>query len=265
MNRIDETFKALKAKQDKALIGYLTAGYPDKKSFEALVPRLVEAGLDMLEIGIAFSDPIADGPVIQQASQKALDNGVTLDWTLQATARLRQTIKIPFIFMSYCNPIYAMGLETFFKRAKESGVDGLIVPDLIPDVAGPYEQAAQQHGIHLIYLASPTSPKARLVQIAKQTRGFLYVVSLTGVTGARADLPKDLGAFVVRARGTSRVPVAVGFGISTPAQAKAVGKLADGVIVGSALIKAVSASQAPHFSEAISFVTSLKKELRHAS
>jgi tryptophan synthase alpha chain len=263
MNRIAKTFLDLKAKGEKALIGYVTAGYPSKDGFETLIPKLVDAGLDMLEIGIPFSDPIADGPVIQKASQVALENGVTLDWAFGAAERLRNKLSIPFIFMSYSNPIYAMGVDAFFKRAKNVGVDGLIVPDLIPEVAPIFGQAATREGVDLIYLAAPTTPDARLKSIAAQTKGFLYIVSLTGVTGGRTELPKELNSFVQKARKVSPVPVAVGFGISSPELARHVGALGDGIIVGSALIQAIGHSS--DFSEAARFTASLKKELRHAS
>jgi tryptophan synthase alpha chain len=264
-NRIDETFERLKERGDKALIGYVTAGFPTLDSFEAVVPKLQEAGMDILEIGIPFSDPIADGPTIQHASQVALENGVTLKWTLEATQRLRAKTTMPFIYMSYCNPIYAMGVEHFFQSAKEAGVDGVIIPDLIPEEAEIYSVAAEKHGIHLIYLASPTTPLDRLKTIGRDTRGFLYVVSLTGVTGARQELPKNLSVFVKQAKRVSQAPVAVGFGISTPEQAREAARFADGVIVGSALIKALHPSSAPTFSEALEFIASLKKELNHAS
>jgi len=265
MNRIDLAFKQLKNRREKALIGYVTAGYPTVNKFERLLPLLENAGLDLLEIGIPFSDPIADGPTIQKASQTALENGVTMAWTLAATRRLRAKMTIPFIYMTYCNPIYAMGVERFFKAAKASGVDGVIVPDLIPEEAALYRKAAEKNNIHLIYLASPTTPADRLKTIGQATRGFLYVVSLTGVTGARRQLPKNLSAFVGRARNASKAPVAVGFGISTPEQAREASRQSDGIIVGSALIKAIDESADSAFKKACTFVTALKKELRHAS
>ena len=264
-NRIDQTFARLKTRGEKALIGYVTAGFPTLEALEVLVPPLAEAGLDMLEIGIAFSDPIADGPTIQKASQTALDNGVTLEWTLAATRRLRAKVQIPFIYMSYCNPILSMGLDAFFAAAQAAGVDGLIVPDLIPEEAEHFSRAGQAHGVHLIYLASPTTPAARLKTIGRDTRGFLYVVSLTGVTGARRELPKNLSTFVRQAKAASVAPVAVGFGISTPDQAREAARHADGIIVGSALIKAIESGAGASYADAAAFVTSLKKELRHAS
>jgi tryptophan synthase alpha chain len=264
-NRIDQTFAALKKRGEKALIGYVTAGFPTKKTFEDLVPQLEKAGMDILEIGVPFSDPIADGPTIQKASQTALENGVTLQWTLAATKRLRTKVSMPFIFMSYCNPIYAMGVDAFFRAARDAGVDGLIIPDLIPEEAASYRTAAQKNGLCLIYLASQTTPPARLKTIGRDTRGFLYVVSLNGVTGARRELPKNLSAIVSRARRLSAAPVAVGFGISTPAQAAEAARHADGVIVGSALIKAIESSSRQSFKGALTFVASMKKELRHAS
>lgn len=258
-NRIDAAFARLKRRNEKALIGYVTAGFPTKAGFETLIPKLETAGLDLLEIGVPFSDPIADGPTIQKASQAALDRGVTLDWVLAATRRLRAKVDLPFIYMSYCNPIYAMGIDHFFAAAKAAGVDGLIIPDMIPEEAGDYATAAQKHGLRLIYLASPTTPAVRLKQIGRATRGFLYVVSLTGVTGARRELPADLAGFVKKAKSVSASPVAVGFGISTPAQARQAAQHADGVIVGSALIKAIELSSA----KALAFVAALKKAINN--
>lgn len=261
--RIDETFQRLAQAGESALIGYVTAGYPARSSLEALVPQLESAGVDILEIGVPFSDPIADGPTIQQSSQAALSNGVTLDWTLRAVQRLRRRVSLPLVLMSYTNPIHRMGVDTFFRRARAAGVDGLIMPDAIPESAAGFQQAADQAGISIIWLASPTTPLARVKRLAELTRGFLYVVSVTGVTGARSQLPAHLEQFVARVKRVSPVPVAVGFGISTPAQARRVGRIADGVIVGSALIKSLRKNGDPR--DAVRLMSSLKKELRHAS
>ncbi|MFA5974962.1 MAG: tryptophan synthase subunit alpha [Elusimicrobiota bacterium] len=260
MNRIDKTFQQLKAKGRKALIGYVTAGFPNKSSLKRLIPLLEEAGLDLLELGVPFSDPIADGPTIQRASQVALSNGVTLEWILETVRELRSRVKLPIILMSYSNPVYAMGVERFFQKAQASGVDGLIVPDMIPEEAALFKPA-QSHGVHRIYLAAPTTPSERIRMIAQATRGFLYVVSLTGVTGARSALSPGLSRFLKKVKAISRQPVAVGFGLSTPAHVKAVAPYADGVIIGSALIKEIEKSKSNGFAGAVRYVRSLHKAL----
>jgi tryptophan synthase alpha chain len=261
MNRIDQTFVRLKKEGRKALIGYLTAGFPNKESLSRLVPLLEAAGLDILELGIPFSDPIADGPTIQRSSQVALEKGSTLPWVLDEVATLRSLVRLPLVFMSYCNPILAMGAEKFFKRARQSGVDGLIVPDLIPEESKLFDAAAQKEGIHLIYMVAPTNDRARIQFIASKTRGFLYAVSLTGVTGARTALSHELPQFLKTTRQVSNVPLAVGFGLSTPAQVKEVAQHADGVIVGSALIKQVEKSENSGYQDAAGFVRSLRQSL----
>jgi len=264
-NRIDHLFSELKKRKKKALIGYLTAGFPTKPGFRKLVPLLEQNGVDILEIGVPFSDPIADGPTIQYASEVALKNGGTLDWILYSVKTLRhEGVRLPLVLMSYCNPVHAMGIDRFFRRAKSAGVDGVIIPDLVPEEGGPYARAAKRNGIDLIYLAAPTTPQARIRMIAKQTHGFLYAVSLTGVTGVRSAVPKEVASFLKSIKAVSRKPVAVGFGLTTPHQVRDISRQADGVIVGSALIRAVEASKGPRFEKAARFVRSLKGAL-HAS
>jgi tryptophan synthase alpha chain len=253
-NRIDQTFRRLKQKRGKALIGYVTAGFPSKKGFVSLLLDLEQAGLDLVEIGVPFSDPIADGPVIQNASQAALANGVTVPWILDTVHRLRYYTDMPVILMSYANPILAYGPERFFTDAQKAGVDGLIVPDLIVEEAGLFTRAATAAGIKLIHLVSPTTPVPRRAMIAQKTRGFLYAVSLTGVTGTRQALPSGLPKFIQSLKTVSPVPVAVGFGISTPDQARAVASYADAVIVGSALIRELGRSK----KSAVRFIQTLK-------
>ncbi len=260
-NRIDLTFSLLKKKKQKALIGYLTAGYPTPRLFAKIVPSLAEAGLDVLEIGVPFSDPIADGPTIQEASQAALKYHVTAKSIFRTVRSLRQAgFELPVVLMTYSNPVYAMGLPAFFSHCQSAGVDGVILPDIIPEEGLEYERAARARGVHVIYLVAPTTPVHRLRFVARKSRGFLYAVSLTGVTGARQQLPPDLGKFVKSVKSVSKIPVAVGFGISTPAQARAVSRMCDGVIVGSAIIKA--ARQSPE--AAARLVRSLKGAI-HAS
>lgn len=262
MNRIDQTFRELKREKRKALIGYITAGFPKKASFHMLVPFLERSGLDLLEVGVPFSDPIADGPTIQHSSQVALANGVTLDWVLRSVRDLRADgVKLPIIFMSYCNPIHAIGVDHFFKEARRSGVDGLIIPDLIPEESEPYARAAKREGIALIFLVAPTSSRDRIRAIARKTRGFLYVVSMTGVTGVQKAIPLKVSAYLKTVRALSSQPVAVGFGLTGPAQVHAVSRYADGVIVGSALIRAIEKSNGSSFNAAGQFVRSLARAL----
>ena len=261
-NRIDKTFARLKKARQKALIGYITAGFPAKASLQTLVPLLEKAGVDLLEIGVPFSDPIADGPTIQYSSQIGLANGASLAWILKSVHELRlRGIALPLILMSYCNPIYAMGIEAFFQKAKSAGVDGLIIPDMIPEEAKGYSRAAQKHGIQLIYLVAPTTPKSRIRTVANQTRGFLYAVSLTGVTGVNHAVPEELSSFLKSIKAVCKKPIAVGFGITTPEQARRISKQADGVIVGSALIKAIEKSKRSGFDGAARFIRSLKGAL----
>ena len=247
MNRIDTIFKRLKRQKRKALIGYVTAGFP------------------LLEIGVPFSDPIADGPTIQYSSQIGLANGASLHGILKSVHELRRRgVALPLILMSYCNPIYAMGIDRFFQAAKSSGVDGLIVPDLIIEEGAMFEKASKRAGVHLIYLVAPTTPKNRVKAIIKKTQGFLYAVSVTGVTGVRKAIPGDVGRFLKSIKTASPKPVAVGFGVTTPQQAREVSRFADGVIVGSALIRAIEKSKGSAFKGAARYVRSLKGAI-HAS
>lgn len=240
---------------------YLTMGYPQRDSALTLVPTLVEAGADLIELGVPFSDPLADGATIQAASQQALANGMTLALCLeQATALRARGVSVPFVMMGYYNPIFQMGLECFARRAVSAGVDGVIVPDLPPEESDALQSALRSREIDLIFLLAPTSEDGRVRLVAQRTSGFLYLVSLIGVTGARDHLPPDLETFVARVRPATRplaVPLAVGFGISTPDQAAQVARIADGVIVGSALIKAIGASKEPVKAASV-FVASLR-------
>ena len=242
MSRIQETFERVKSEGRAALMPYLTIGYPEKESAKTLVPIIEASGADMIELGIPFSDPLADGPTVQASTQKALANGVNLRYCLDTASELRAAgVEMPFNLMGYYNPIYQMGIERFAAAAKEAGVDGVIVPDLPPEEAEGLDNALKQHDIDYIYFLAPTSDESRLQLVAEKARGFIYLVSLTGVTGARSKVSAGLPEFIERVRkATDKTPLAVGFGISTPEIARAVGELADGVIVGSALIKRVS-------------------------
>jgi tryptophan synthase alpha chain len=245
IDRIARTFSGNRA----AFIPYSVLGYPTvEKSLEVL-QILVDSGTDLLELGMPFSDPLADGPTIQAATQRALSNDVTVGRCISMVADLRgRGISTPALLMGYINPILAYGVERFVVDSADAGVDGFIVPDLPPEEADELETLCEQHGLALVYLLSPTSPPDRIGLIAERSQGFIYLVSITGVTGARDTLPPGLGDFVGRVRAivdgrlpTSK-PLAVGFGIGSGAQAKAVAELADGVIVGSALVRAAGTS-----------------------
>ena len=220
-----------------AFMPYVVAGYPDIDTSIEIIHGLVEAGADLIELGVPFSDPIADGPVIQAAGQKALANGITLAACLEIAARIREDgITIPIILMGYLNPLIAYGMDKLVKDAVASGIDGFIIPDFPPEEAEEFEDACQQNGLSLIYLLSPASSPYRIQLVADRASGFIYLVSLTGVTGARDSISEALPAFIKRVRDASDLPLAVGFGISNKDQAAAVAEMADGVIVGSALV-----------------------------
>ncbi len=250
---------------------YYTLGYPDAQTSLEVVAAIAASGADLIELGVPFSDPLADGPTIQHSTQVALEGGMSVRGCLDLVARLRQRgVSQPLILMGYTNPLLAYGIERYTAHAAETGADGLIVPDLPLEEAaeegpapGGVESACRAQGLALVHLLSPTSPAERIRRAAAQTSGFLYLVSLTGVTGARRELPAGLPEFVARARAAAHTPVAVGFGISTPEQARLVGQLADGVIVGSALIDAVRRSDQP-VAAAASFVSALRQGLEHA-
>lgn len=234
MNRIDAVFADAR---HKALIPFLTVGYPSIEHTLQAVPLLAGCGCDLVELGIPFSDPLADGATIQKASFHALNNGVTPQVCLEVAAALRQQVTIPLVFMTYYNPVFSYGLEQFCAACATAGVDGLIVPDLPLEEGSPLEQMTQHHGLDLIYLVAPTSTDERIRRLAESSRGFLYIVSVAGVTGARAELPESLRSLVSRARRMTTKPLCVGFGISTARQAGEVASLADGVIIGSRIIQ----------------------------
>jgi tryptophan synthase alpha chain len=238
MRRIEQTFKRLKRKGQAALIPFIVAGDPDLETTEALVIRMFESGADIIELGVPYSDPLADGPTIQAASQRALQKGVKLEDIFGLAKKLNK-INPPLVLLSYFNPIFRYGLEAFAEECQRSGIDGVIVPDLPPEEAQPWIEEARKFGVDTIFLASPTSPPGRIRLVSKVSSGFIYYVSLTGVTGAREKLPEELKSGVRRIKEESKKPVAVGFGISTPEQAKEVSRFADGVIVGSAVVRIV--------------------------
>lgn len=228
-----------------AFMPYAVLGYPTREAGLDTIRTLAEAGADLFELGIPFSDPLADGPVIQAATQKALENGTTLRDCLAMTRELRQQgIDTPALLMGYINPMLAYGLERFVADAVAAGVDGFIVPDLPPEEGAELEALCEQHGLALVYLLAPTSTPERIKLVAQKAKGFIYLVSLTGVTGARNELASDLTEFIGRVRAETEVPLAVGFGIGNGPQAQVVGQIADGVIVGSALVKRAAESPA---------------------
>jgi tryptophan synthase alpha chain len=221
----------------KALIAYITVGYPTIEATLEVVPLLAESGCNIIELGIPFSDPLADGVTIQRSSFQALQNGVTPRLCIELAEKLNGKVKTPLVFMTYYNPVLNYGLERFCAASAKSGVSGMIIPDLPPDEGSELEAVSREKGLDLIYLLAPTSTEQRIRLAAERSRGFIYLVSVTGVTGARDRLPTDLKAFVARVRKVARQPLCIGFGISTPEQAGRIAAIADGVIVGSRIIQ----------------------------
>ena len=268
MNRIENAFK-----NKPIFMPYFPLGYPDLETSIDVIEALAKNGADLVEVGLSFSDPLADGPVIQKATQIALEKGITVKKSLAAVAELRRRgVTIPLILMGYFNPMLAYGLEKFVHDARDAGADGFIIPDLPLEEAGEFQSAlsgatqqgsaveaqvddgtrpstalrsAQDEDLPLIQMLAPTSPNERMESIARNAKGFIYLVSVTGVTGARTSISDGLGDLIARVREHTSVPVCVGFGIGTPEQAKQVGALADGVVVGSACVKTIGESKTP--------------------
>ena len=246
IERVAQTFASCRAQGRAALMPYFTLGYPDPEQSLAVIRSIAAAGADLIELGVPFSDPLADGPTIQHSAQVALDHGMTTRRCLDMVAALRAGgMTQPLLLMGYVNPILAYGIPGYVADAVAAGADGLIVPDLPPEEAGELEAACREGGAALVYLLAPTSGAEHACAVAARATGFLYLVSLTGVTGARGALPADLSGFITRVRQVTSLPLAVGFGISTPEHVRQVGRQADGVIVGSALISAVGAASDP--------------------
>jgi len=259
--RIAAAFARAQQAQSAALMPYYTLGYPDRQTALDVVTAVAPYS-DLLELGVPFSDPLADGPTIQHSTQIALENGTTVSGCLAMLRELRQRgVTTPVMLMGYYNPILAYGITSYVRDAAAAGADGFIVPDLPPEEADELEQAAAAVGLALIHFLAPTSSPARIANVAGRAQGFIYLVSLTGVTGARTAVQTDLAAFVARVRQQARVPLAVGFGISTPQQAAQIGGMADGVIVGSALINAVDRADADKPGAAVAFVQALRAAL----
>jgi tryptophan synthase alpha chain len=237
--RIADRFRDLRSKNAKGLIVYLTAGDPSLDATGELLLALDRAGVDVIELGVPFSDPLADGPVIQRASERALRSGATLRKILERFPTWRQAVRAPMILFSYYNPILQYGLEKFAATAAQAGVDGALVVDLGPEEAENYVGAMRTEGLDTVFLASPTSPDKRLERAAKLSTGFLYLISRTGVTGERSEIAASVRPLVERARRLTSLPIAVGFGISSAAQVSEVQKYADAAVVGSAVVHAV--------------------------
>jgi tryptophan synthase alpha chain len=264
VSRLDATFERLRARGERALVVYLMAGDPSLADTERLVVEAERRGADVVELGVPFSDPLADGPVIQRADVRALAAGTSLARVLEMVASLRARVHLPLVLMTYYNPVLAFGLKAFARAAADAGADGVIVPDLPHEEAEPLRAEAEPAGLDLVHMVAPTSTPARVKAIARLSRGFVYVVSLTGVTGERREMPPDLDAQIRTLRLVTTKPICVGFGVSTPEQVAAVGRLADGVAVGSAIVRAIEQhTGTPALVEEVgTFIASLKAPLR---
>jgi tryptophan synthase alpha chain len=239
VSRLDTTFERLRARGERALVAYLMAGDPSLAETERLVAEAERRGADVIELGVPFSDPLGDGPVIQRAGARALAAGTSLARVLETVAALRARVRLPLVLMTYYNPVLAFGLKAFARTAVDAGADGVIVPDLPHEEAAPLRAEAEPAGLDMIHLVAPTSTPARVRAIARLSRGFVYVVSLMGVTGERRALPPDLDAQVRTLRLVTTKPICVGYGVSTPEHVAAVAQLADGVVVGSAIVRTI--------------------------
>lgn len=261
--RIAKRFSDLAKSGELGLVAYVTAGDPSLDASEKIVLAAAEAGADVIELGVPFSDPVADGPVIQRASERALRSGTTLVGVLALVRRLRAHTQVPLIFFSYFNPILQMGLAKFAEAASSAGADGVLATDLTPEEAGEYRAAMHARGLDTVFLGAPTSTEARLAQIAAASSGFIYLISRTGVTGERDALPEDLPALVRRARQFTKLPIAVGFGISLPTHISVLGGIADAAVVGSALVAEIE--KAPSPDAATNFVAERIRILKQAA
>ena len=240
--RITRRFEELRRTGQMGLVAFITAGDPTLAATESLVLALAEAGADVIELGVPFSDPVADGPAIQRSSERALRAGTTLAGVLGVVERVRQHSDVPLVLFSYYNPVLQMGLERFADRAAAAGADGVLITDLTPEESADYRRIVTARGLDTIFLAAPTSPDERLARIAACSSGFLYLISRTGVTGTKKSLPEELPGLVRRVRRMTSLPIAVGFGISEPGHVSLLGGLADAAVVGSALVEEIARS-----------------------
>ncbi len=256
MTRIDDCFQRLSKAGKKAFVAYIMAGDPDVATSLAVMKGLPGAGVDIIELGLPFTDPMADGPTIQLAGQRALDGGMTLDRTLQMVRDFRAgDATTPIVLMGYYNPIYSRGVDLFLVQAKQAGIDGLIIVDLPPEEDGELCLPAQAAGLNFIRLATPTTDAKRLPKVLQNTSGFVYYVSVTGITGAAAAQAGEVAPEVARIKRSTDLPVIVGFGINTPDQARAIASVADGCVVGSAIVKQIGLGKSP--AQVLAFVRSL--------
>jgi tryptophan synthase alpha chain len=265
VSRLDATFARLRARGERALMPYFTAGDPSLADTRRLIVEAERRGADVIELGVPFSDPLADGPVVQRAGARALAAGATLPRVLESVATLRADgVRLPITLMTYYNPVLAFGLKAFARTAVDAGADGVIVPDLPYEEAEPLRAETEPAGLDLVQMVAPTSTAARLKAIARVSRGFVYVVSVTGITGERRGVPPELDAQIRTLRLVTTKPLCVGFGVATPAQVATVGRLADGVIVGSAIVRLVEQHTGdPTMVEELgAFIAALKEPLR---
>jgi len=264
MNRINKKFKELKAQKKKAFVAFITAGDPSLAMTEKHVLSLAQSGVDIIELGVTFSDPMADGPTIQAASQRALKAGTDLNGILNVVKRIRKTCDIPIALMTYYNPVFHFGDAKLVTQAKKAGVDGLIIPDLPPEEAADLISAARKEDVATVFFISSTTRSVRHRLIIKHATGFIYYLSLSGVTGARTALPRNIKKNVEQVKTLTAIPVCVGFGISQPQQVKEIARFADGVIVGSAIVKKIAQAGkgAGAVKQVSNFVKTLTKELR---
>lgn len=237
--RIQKLFERTRNEKRAALIAYLTAGDPTPEKTPVIAATLVKAGVDLIELGVPFSDPVADGPVIQRASARALQSGTTLLKVLDIARKIRAASDVPLLLFTYLNPALHYGLDKLAKDVQAAGIDGLLLTDLSVEEAGPYMKPLREAGLDTVFLAAPTSTERRLKLVAEYSTGFVYLVSRTGVTGERADIADSLESLVSKMRTATKLPLAAGFGISTPEQAATVAKMADGVVVGSAIVRQI--------------------------
>ncbi len=264
MGRIATTFERLNSRGEAALIPYLMAGYPSLDATRDLLYAIVSAGADLVELGIPFSDPLADGATLQRASHRALQGEVSLRLILEMVASVRDQLSVPIVLMSYINPLLRLGEDEFARQAAAAGVDGIIVPDLPVEEAASFGRACGAAGIDVVGMVAPTSPGERIEAIAREASGFVYCVSLKGVTGARSQLPQGVDQLVARVRQASPLPAVVGFGISSPEQVRAVTGFADGVVVASALLDRIDLEPMRATETAAQFVSELKSACRGA-
>jgi len=264
-NRISKRFAELRASGELGIVAYITAGDPSLDATREFVLALEDAGADVIELGVPFSDPVADGPTIQRASERALKAGATLARVLDLVRRIRQSSQVPLVLFSYYNPILQMGLEKFASAAASAGADGVLATDLTPEESEDYRRILAGHRLDTIFLGAPTSTDERLAKIAACSSGFLYLISRTGVTGAKDALPDELPALLRRARSITQLPIAVGFGISLPGHVSVLGGLADAAVVGSALVSEIEKAKSVDGAAAAlaERVRSFKEAARH--